>query len=135
MPLSVCSECGCHLPPKTCWCEECGTKIRCGPSSSASSTSAAALLLGLVACTGPGKPGGGYSSVCVDYGGCYSDSDTDADSDSDTDADADADSDADADPTATTGDTGGATGDTVGATGDTAGTANTGDTASTRGGQ
>ncbi|MBX2798300.1 MAG: hypothetical protein KTR31_11540 [Myxococcales bacterium] len=97
MGLSVCVQCGHHVPPRTCWCPECGTKV----GHCSTNKTAAALMLGLLAAT-PGCMDKG--STCVDYGGCDTTYDTDADTDVDTDTDTD--TDADTDPTGATGDTG-----------------------------
>ena len=47
MPLTPCTECGVHLPPRTCVCPECGTKAAHCRGSTVRSATTVALLLGL----------------------------------------------------------------------------------------
>ena len=96
MALIACSNCGAHVPVRTCTCPNCGEKVaHC--TGSATRLTAAALLLGLTACAD------GTSitrSTGVDYGGTFTYTDlynTSETGETDVDTDADADTDADTD--------------------------------------
>lgn len=45
--LIACPDCGCHVPPRTCSCPECGTKVA---TCNQARLTLAAVLMGLAGC-------------------------------------------------------------------------------------